>query len=132
MVKKQVVLLLSVVLLVVGCGNGNSELVSKDVSEQTVSNKNMSNNSLIIDKINTIKKGDSRDKIIELIGEPFSSQILGDNNSSDIIVDQYKFDEGLGYVFMYIDDYTSVTLLEKRESINPKIYKEATANKSLS
>ena len=125
MVKKQVVLLLSVVLLIVGCGNGNSELVSKDVSEQTVSNKNMSNNNLIIDKINTIKKGDSRDKIIESIGEPFSSQILGDNNSSDIIVDQYKFDEGLGYVFMYIDDYTSVTLLEKRESINPKIYKEA-------
>ena len=124
MVKKQVALLLSIALLVAGCGNGNSELVSKDVSEQTASSEKMSNNDLIIDKINTIKKGDSRDQIIELIGEPLSSQILGNNNSSDIIVDQYKFDEGLGYVFMYIDDYTSVTLLEKRESIDPKIYKK--------
>lgn len=107
--KKRIILnLLATMMVLAFCGCGTPNNVSTDSSAKSQANSSETT----LDKIDSIKSGQSREDVIKILGEPVESKNIDMVNSQEVLQDYYEFtDVENAYLLIYSDS----VLEEKRE-----------------
>ena len=114
--KTKIVSLLFLLMMVTCCGCMNNQPKAVDVNERNKSETSSQNNS-----IDDVKEGMTREKVISIIGEPASSQVGSENSASNLIIDQYHFDNTeYDYILMYEENSVDTKLIKISKSLVPE------------